>query len=74
VLVLAVAGVAYTNISNQPLVGYWESALFLTLAAVLSIGLGYSSGHVDPKIKLQNPGEHNHQGESRIVVRELGSL
>jgi len=24
VLVLAIAGVAYTNISNQPLVGYWE--------------------------------------------------
>jgi len=29
VLVLAIAGVAYTNISHQPLVGYWE---FLTLA------------------------------------------
>jgi hypothetical protein len=28
-LVLAIAGVAYTNISHQPLVGYWE---FLTLA------------------------------------------
>ncbi|WOH64769.1 hypothetical protein [Bradyrhizobium sp. BWA-3-5] len=28
-LVLAVAGVAYTNISHQPLVGYWE---FLALA------------------------------------------
>ena len=24
VLILAIAGVAYTNISNQPLVGYWE--------------------------------------------------
>jgi len=24
VLVLAISGVAYTNISNQPLVGYWE--------------------------------------------------
>lgn len=28
-LVLAVAGVAYTNVSHQPLVGYWE---FLALA------------------------------------------
>jgi hypothetical protein len=28
-LVLAIAGVAYTNVSNQPLVGYWE---FLALA------------------------------------------
>ena len=28
-LVLAVAGVAYTNASHQPLVGYWE---FLALA------------------------------------------
>src|SRR5262245_47056720 len=24
VLILAIAGVAYTNISNEPLVGYWE--------------------------------------------------
>src|SRR5262245_66153559 len=23
-----------------------------------------SSGHVDPKIELQNPGEHKHQGQS----------
>jgi len=29
VLVLAISGVAYTNISHQPLAGYWE---FLTLA------------------------------------------
>ena len=29
VLVLAIAGVAYTNISHQPLVGYWE---FLVVA------------------------------------------
>jgi hypothetical protein len=29
VLVLAVAGVAYTNISNQPLVGYWEFLLIV---------------------------------------------
>ena len=29
ILVLAVAGVAYTNISHQPLVGYWE---FLVVA------------------------------------------
>ena len=29
VLVLAISGVAYANISHQPLVGYWE---FLTLA------------------------------------------
>src|SRR5215831_20528025 len=29
VLVVAISGVAYTNISHQPLVGYWE---FLTLA------------------------------------------
>jgi hypothetical protein len=29
VLMLAISGVAYTNISHQPLVGYWE---FLTLA------------------------------------------
>src|SRR6516164_2714796 len=29
VLLLAISGVAYTNISHQPLVGYWE---FLTLA------------------------------------------
>ena len=29
VLVLAISGVAYTNISHQPLVGYWE---FLALA------------------------------------------
>ena len=29
VLVLAIAGVAYTNISHQPLIGYWE---FLALA------------------------------------------
>jgi hypothetical protein len=29
VLVLAISGVAYTNISHQPLVGYWE---FLTVA------------------------------------------
>jgi hypothetical protein len=29
VLVLAIAGVAYTNVSHQPLVGYWE---FLALA------------------------------------------
>ncbi|HEY1364026.1 MAG TPA: hypothetical protein VGF60_17430 [Xanthobacteraceae bacterium] len=35
VLALAVAGVAYTNISRQPLIGYWE---FLTLAmAVLCV-------------------------------------
>jgi hypothetical protein len=35
VLVLAISGVAYTNISSQPLVGYWE---FLTLAlAVVSV-------------------------------------
>jgi hypothetical protein len=27
VLVLAIAGVAYTNIANQPLVGYWEFLL-----------------------------------------------
>ena len=32
VLVLAISGVAYTNISHQPLVGYWE---FLTLAMVI---------------------------------------
>jgi hypothetical protein len=37
VLVLAISGVAYTNISQQPLVGYWE---FLTLAlAVVCIVL-----------------------------------
>src|SRR5215470_1623720 len=29
VLALAISGVAYTNISHQPLIGYWE---FLTLA------------------------------------------
>ncbi|HEY7244141.1 MAG TPA: hypothetical protein VH678_09695 [Xanthobacteraceae bacterium] len=29
VLALAISGVAYTNVSHQPLVGYWE---FLTLA------------------------------------------
>jgi len=29
VLALAIAGVAYTNISHQPLIGYWE---FLTFA------------------------------------------
>src|ERR1700750_1686134 len=29
VLILAIAGVAYTNASGQPLVGYWE---FLALA------------------------------------------
>src|SRR5690349_23189963 len=28
-LVLAIAGVAYTNVSHQPLIGYWE---FLALA------------------------------------------
>jgi hypothetical protein len=32
VLVLAIGGVAYTNISHQPLVGYWE---FLTLAMAI---------------------------------------
>ncbi|RZN35946.1 hypothetical protein [Bradyrhizobium sp. Leo121] len=31
-LVLAIAGVAYTNISHQPLVGYWE---FLALAVAV---------------------------------------
>jgi hypothetical protein len=33
VLVLAIAGVAYTNISHQPLVGYWEF-LALVMAVV----------------------------------------
>jgi len=33
VLVMAIAGVAYTNISHQPLVGYWE-LLTLALGAV----------------------------------------
>src|SRR5262245_37240896 len=32
VLVLAISGVAYTNISHQPLVGYWE---FLTIAVAV---------------------------------------
>jgi hypothetical protein len=32
VLVLAIAGVAYTNISNEPLVGYWE---FLVVVMVV---------------------------------------
>ena len=32
-LVLAIVGVAYTNISQQPLVGYWE---FLALATGMS--------------------------------------
>ena len=32
VLVLAIAGVAYTNISHEPLVGYWE---FLTLVMAI---------------------------------------
>jgi hypothetical protein len=34
VLVLAIAGVAYTNISHQPLVGYWE---FLVVATGVSV-------------------------------------
>lgn len=33
VLVLAISGVAYTNISNQPLVGYWEF-LVIVMGAV----------------------------------------
>jgi hypothetical protein len=32
VLILAIAGVAYTNVSDQPLVGYWE---FLALAVAV---------------------------------------
>ena len=36
VLVLAIVGVAYTNVSHQPLVGYWEF-LALAIAAVCII-------------------------------------
>src|SRR5215813_7415425 len=36
VLVLAIVGVAYTNVSRQPLVGYWEF-LALAIAAVCII-------------------------------------
>lgn len=40
VLTLAIAGVAYTNISRQPLVGYWE---FLALAmGVVCVVTGWS--------------------------------
>ena len=35
VLTLAVLGVAYTNISRQPLIGYWE---FLALATRILCG------------------------------------
>lgn len=42
-LVLAIAGVAYTNVSHQPLVGYWE---FLGLAiAVVCIVTKWSELH-----------------------------
>jgi hypothetical protein len=43
VLVLTLLGVAYTSISHQPLIGYWE---FLTLAmAVVCIGTGWLHVH-----------------------------
>jgi len=39
VLVLTLLGVAYTSISHQPLIGFWE---FLTLAmGVVCIGTGW---------------------------------
>ncbi|MBV8755089.1 MAG: hypothetical protein JO328_19715 [Hyphomicrobiales bacterium] len=45
VLALAIAGVAYTNISHKPLVGYWE---FLALATgVLCVFAGWP--HADDK-------------------------
>jgi hypothetical protein len=43
VLVLTILGVAYTSISHQPLVGYWE---FLALAmGVVCIGTGWLHAH-----------------------------
>ncbi len=43
VLALTILGVAYTSISHQPLVGYWE---FLALAmAVVCIGTGWVHAH-----------------------------
>ena len=43
VLVLTLLGVAYTSISHQPLIGYWE---FLTLAmGVVCIGTGWLHTH-----------------------------
>jgi hypothetical protein len=35
-LVLAIAGVAYTNASRQPLVGYWELALAIGVVCVIT--------------------------------------
>ena len=43
VLTLAISGVAYTNISNQPLVGYWE---FLALATgVVCVVTEWANAH-----------------------------
>jgi hypothetical protein len=43
VLVLTILGVAYTSISHQPLIGYWE---FLTLAmGAVCIGTGWFHTH-----------------------------
>src|SRR5215475_9753110 len=50
VLALAIVGVAYTNISHEPLVGYWE---FLALATgVLCVFTGWPSAD-DKKARLQ---------------------
>jgi hypothetical protein len=43
VLVLAIAGVAYTNIANQPLVGYWE--FLLIVMGVVCVVTQWDSAH-----------------------------
>ena len=71
VLALAVAGVAYTNVSQRPLIGYWE---FLALATgpMRRVGMGKRqqpgrspSTDVDPGAPL---GCHSDHDEYRAVV------
>jgi len=51
VLVVAVAGVAYTNVSHQPLVGYWE-LLTLGLAAVCILTEWPNAGDKQARLQL----------------------
>ena len=41
VLILTMAGVAYTTLSKQPIIGYWE--LLAPLIALVCVGAGWSS-------------------------------
>src|ERR1700730_14900029 len=56
VLVLAIAGVAYTNISHQPLVGYWEFLVVATgvmCVVTQSPHLSAKSGHLEVRRQCQ---------------------